>query len=115
MRSFPSARLPHLTSSAAIVVTIVYWGILSPSLATATNVGIWGTVSMHAVNSFLCLTEALGTNNPAPRWLTLLADIIILALYLGLAYLSKKTIGYYGRWYERSVDSGSLPRSVRLS
>ncbi|KIY69376.1 hypothetical protein CYLTODRAFT_436173 [Cylindrobasidium torrendii FP15055 ss-10] len=78
-----------------IVVTIVYWAILSPNLAEATTAGVWGTVSMHAVNSFLCLTEVLGTNNPAPRWLTLLVDIIILALYLGLAYLSKKTLGFY--------------------
>ncbi len=51
---------------------------------------------MHAINSLFCLSEVLLTHNPAPRWIWLIVDIIVLAMYLGLAYLSKYTLGFYG-------------------
>lgn len=54
---------------------------------------------MHALNTLFCLFEVVFTNNPAPRWIWLPVDIVVLALYLGLAYLSKSTIGYYGELY----------------
>ena len=35
------------------------------------------------------------TRAPPSRWLALLVNIIILALYLGLAYITKATQGFY--------------------
>ncbi|KAF8867595.1 hypothetical protein CPB85DRAFT_1246121 [Mucidula mucida] len=78
-----------------IVVTVVYWTLLASSFSSLDGVDTWSSISMHAINSLFCLSEVLLTHNPAPRWIWLIVDIIVLAMYLGLAYLSKYTLGFY--------------------
>lgn len=52
-------------------------------------------VSQHALNSFFALLELfLSATNPPP-WLHLVFLIVILLLYLGLAYLAHATEGFY--------------------
>lgn len=77
-------------------MTVVYWTLLASSFSSLDGVDTWSSISMHAINSLFCLSEVLLTHNPAPRWIWLIVDIIVLAMYLGLAYLSKYTLGFYG-------------------
>ena len=97
------------------LVTIVYWGVLYkapwfPVVEDAwSNVRILSSlalmccfadipgsqVSKHAINSAWALFEVLLTcTSPRPP-LHMLFLIMLLALYLGLAYLTKATEGFY--------------------
>ena len=52
-------------------------------------------ISRHGLNSFFALFEVLIPRTSAPPLLHILFLIIILALYLGLAYLTYRTQGFY--------------------
>ena len=55
----------------------------------------WSNISQHAMNSLFALFEAfIPRTNPRP-WIHLPFIILILALYLGLAYLTKATQEFY--------------------
>jgi len=83
-----------------IVVTIVYWAILSSPSTFATTQSSWQAISIHILNTPLGLLDALLTNiQPAP-WLFVIFNIFLLALYLALAYLANKTVGQ--GWYPYS-------------
>ncbi|KAH6702891.1 hypothetical protein DL95DRAFT_174479 [Leptodontidium sp. 2 PMI_412] len=75
------------------LVTIVYWAILYSHFDTTFS--LWSNISQHGLNSAFGLFEILFTRiNPAP-WIHLLYLIILLACYLGLAYVTYATKGYY--------------------
>jgi hypothetical protein len=77
------------------LVTIVYWAVLYPGSWFPYRYDAWTNVSQHAINSLFALFEAFLTRtNPRP-WIHLPFIIIILALYLGLAYLTRYTQGFY--------------------
>ncbi|KAF8848637.1 hypothetical protein BDZ45DRAFT_775154 [Acephala macrosclerotiorum] len=75
------------------LVTIVYWAILFSSFNT--TFALWSNISQHAMNSAFALFEIIFTRiNPAP-WIHLLWLVIILILYLGLAYITYATKHYF--------------------
>ncbi|KAK0515419.1 hypothetical protein JMJ35_001453 [Cladonia borealis] len=77
------------------LVTIVYWGVLYKAPWFPVVEDAWSNVSKHAINSAWALFEVLLTcTSPRPP-LHMLFIIILLALYLGLAYLTKATEGFY--------------------
>ncbi|KII83926.1 hypothetical protein PLICRDRAFT_46698 [Plicaturopsis crispa FD-325 SS-3] len=79
------------------IVTIAYWGILLPADPSAidTQYGLWSNISQHALNCVFALFEILfGFVGPAP-WSHLPFLIVILALYLALAYITHATAGFY--------------------
>ncbi|KAF5372201.1 hypothetical protein D9758_005027 [Tetrapyrgos nigripes] len=78
-----------------ILVTIVFWALLASSKTFSTVFSTWDNVSFHALNTVFSLFEMLFTNSPPPPWLMVPFIIIILALYLGLAYLTHFTQGFY--------------------
>ena len=72
----------------------MFWTILSDG-AYRTELNSFDNISMHALNSvFAGLEIILPRSDPHP-WLLLVPIIIILALYLGLAYLTHATEGFY--------------------
>ncbi|KAF7348781.1 hypothetical protein MVEN_01397700 [Mycena venus] len=79
------------------VVTVVYWALLA-LLASAetfdTTESSWENISIHAMNSAFTLFEFL-TNAPRVPWLTLPFHILILAGYIGVAYITQATQGLY--------------------
>ncbi|KAK0115658.1 hypothetical protein ONS95_000072 [Cadophora gregata] len=78
-----------------LLVTIVYWAILFSSRPFPTTFALWSNISQHGLNSAFALFEILFTRiNPAP-WIHLLYLILLLACYLGLAYVTYATKGYY--------------------
>jgi len=88
------------------IVTIVFWAILSDG-AYRTELSSFDNISMHALNSvFAGLEIILPRSDPHP-WLLLVPLIVILALYLGLAYLTHATEGFYVYSFLDIQENGS--------
>lgn len=51
---------------------------------------------MHALNTVFGLSELLLTNVPFLPWLTLIPNILLLGSYVGIAYITRSTQGFYG-------------------
>lgn len=76
-----------------ILVTIVFWSCLFDQFDSTYSV--WSNTSEHFLNTVFALFEiSFSRVNPAP-WIHLWWLIIILALYLSLAYLTHYTKGVY--------------------
>lgn len=76
-------------------MTIVYWGLLYGPDWFPTVYQAWSNISQHGINSAFALFEiVVPRTSPAPlvhmAWL-----IVILALYLALAYVTHATKGFY--------------------
>lgn len=100
----------YLTSSILtlpIIVTVVYWVLLTPSnLDDPINTFL--TISQHALNAVFILFEMLLTNVPPPRWGYLGPCVLILALYLAMAYVVHAAQGYYTYPFLNPVEQGPL-------
>ncbi|KAF9000093.1 hypothetical protein BDQ17DRAFT_1360100 [Cyathus striatus] len=77
------------------IVTVVYWALLSGSDSFSTRFNAWDNISVHAINSAYALHEVLLTNTPPPPWLTLPFGLLCLGGYVGVAYITKATQGFY--------------------
>lgn len=78
-----------------IVVTVVYWVLLSGPKTFSTRFNAWSNVSMHALNTAFVLFELVLTNVPPVLWIYLPLCILVLACYLGLAYITYATLHFY--------------------
>ncbi|KAI0781329.1 hypothetical protein BD413DRAFT_600712 [Trametes elegans] len=105
-RGYPLQRWPralqflHLLLYATIttypiVVTVIYWALLSDSSTLATPFSSWTNISQHALNTVFALFEVLLTNMAPSPWLHLVPCIVMLACYLGVAYITRATQGFY--------------------
>lgn len=77
------------------IITIVYWTLLASSQTFATSYNAFGNVSRHILNSAFALFEIICTNVPPPPWSHLVPVAIPLASYLGVAYITSATQGFY--------------------
>ncbi|KAI0178571.1 hypothetical protein GGR52DRAFT_532654 [Hypoxylon sp. FL1284] len=79
------------------LVTIVYWAILYDygSAWFPTEYDAWSNISQHAFNSIFALFEIIVSRVAPPPWIHALWLIVVLALYLALAYLTRATKGFY--------------------
>lgn len=74
------------------LVTGVFWAVLAARVFESTY-RAWSDVSQHALNAVFGFLEiVLPSSEPLP-WIQLIPMIIVLALYLGLAYLSADIYG----------------------
>ncbi|KAJ7190273.1 hypothetical protein GGX14DRAFT_579986 [Mycena pura] len=70
--------------------------IPTPSLPPLTHSrAAWSNITLHALNSAFALFELLLTNAPPAPWRTLPLHLAILAAYLGVAYITHATQGFY--------------------
>ncbi|KXT11235.1 hypothetical protein AC579_5554 [Pseudocercospora musae] len=76
------------------VVTAVYWGVLSGE-AFISTFSTWSNISQHALNSVLAFSEIILTGSKPHPWINAAALVVLLACYLGLAYLTYATEGIY--------------------
>ncbi|KAI0096327.1 hypothetical protein F4776DRAFT_651731 [Hypoxylon sp. NC0597] len=92
------------------LVTIVYWGILYAygSSWFPTPYGGWSNVSQHALNSFFALFEIVVPRTAPQPWVHVLWLIVLLALYLALAYVTRATKGFYTYSFLDPGKTGSL-------
>lgn len=77
------------------IVTIVYWGLLYSGPWFPVAFDGWSNISQHLLNSVFALFEIIfPRTNPMPlvhmTWL-----ILVLALYLAVAYITHARWGYY--------------------
>ncbi|KAF8809229.1 hypothetical protein BYT27DRAFT_7094616 [Phlegmacium glaucopus] len=78
-----------------ILVTIVFWALLSDSSTFGTLFSTWSNISVHALNTPFALFEIGFTNSPPAPWLALPVCVLFLAAYLGVAYITHATQGFY--------------------
>lgn len=74
--------------------TVVFWAILFPGYFT-TTFAAWYNTTAHALNSVFAFTEILLPRTPLRPWWHLGPLIFLLACYLGLAYVTHATEGFY--------------------
>ncbi|RVX68720.1 hypothetical protein B0A52_07606 [Exophiala mesophila] len=77
------------------LVTIVYWAILYSGPWFPVEFNAWSNVSRHALNALFALIEIVLPATNTPPFLHLVGLVIILLLYLALAYLTYATQGFY--------------------
>ncbi|KAH8829485.1 hypothetical protein DL96DRAFT_1814695 [Flagelloscypha sp. PMI_526] len=77
------------------VVTVTYWTILVTPEKLDNTEKVWKNVSVHVCNSVYVVFEIFLTNIPPPPWLHLFAPLACLSMYLGVAYITHATQGFY--------------------
>ena len=104
---------PMLKRHSAIIVTAVFWGLLSSpdTMSTVYSGKVLspffdiprlrvfassrGNISVHAMNLAFAILEVFLTNIPPMPWMALPCNIVFLAGYLGVAYITYGTQGFY--------------------
>ncbi|KAK3336536.1 hypothetical protein B0T19DRAFT_42071 [Cercophora scortea] len=77
------------------VVTIVFWGRLYSGHWFTVEFEGWSNISQHAMNSVFALFEIVVARTNPPPAIHMLWLIVVLALYLSLAYITDATKGFY--------------------
>jgi len=91
-----------------LLVTIVYWVLLSSAATFSTPFIAWSNVSKHILNSVLAIFEITLTNVGPLPWIDMLASIVILGCYLGVAYITHDTQGIYTYSFLDPKSEGKL-------
>ncbi|KAL8781367.1 MAG: hypothetical protein Q9213_006022 [Squamulea squamosa] len=78
-----------------ILVTAVFWAILYNGTWFPTEFQGWSNISQHAFNTVFAAFEILFTRTAPPPPAHLPFLVILLALYLALAYVTHATAGFY--------------------
>ncbi|MCJ1272573.1 hypothetical protein MMC21_000359 [Puttea exsequens] len=79
----------------SFLVTVVFWVVLYNGLWFARTEQGWSNISQHALNSLFALFELILPRTSPPPPLHVVFLIIVLALYLALAYITHATAGWY--------------------
>ena len=74
-------------------MVVVFWGLLADRIPTTFS--LWSNTSEHALNSAYAFFEIVFPRTERLPWFDLIPVVILLALYLGLAYLTHATEGFY--------------------
>ncbi|TCD62150.1 hypothetical protein EIP91_007278 [Steccherinum ochraceum] len=118
-RSYPLQRWPRILqflhmllystiTTFPILVTIVYWAVLSSSQTFSTPFSAWSNISEHALNTVFALFEILLTHTTPMPWIHILFLDLMLAGYLGVAYITHVTEGFYTYDFLDPHKQGSL-------
>ncbi|KAG8957513.1 hypothetical protein FRC03_010060 [Tulasnella sp. 419] len=76
------------------IVAIVYWVLLAGSQTFETAFYTWSNITFHTLNAIFSFAEML-YNRYTPRWINLVALVILIGCYLGVAYLTYASQGFY--------------------
>ncbi|KIX93534.1 uncharacterized protein Z520_10712 [Fonsecaea multimorphosa CBS 102226] len=96
----PSLQVLHslyysMVTCFPILVTLTFWCTMYVGPWYTVTFDAWANISVHAMNTFMALLEiTLPTTDPLP-WTHLPVLMVILSLYLGLAYLTRVTGGFW--------------------
>ncbi|RDX54365.1 hypothetical protein OH76DRAFT_1540024 [Lentinus brumalis] len=105
-KSYPLQRWPRFlqflhrllystVTTYPLVVTVIFWALLSDSSTFASTYTTWINISEHALNTVFALFEITLTNVAPSPWLHLPLCVFMLACYLGVAYITEATQGFY--------------------
>jgi hypothetical protein len=81
-------------TSFPFLVTIVFWGTMNSGWP-AGRFEQWINISVHGLNSVFAVTEIVISATAPPPVTHLSVVLLILSVYLGLAYLTRYTQGFY--------------------
>ncbi|KAJ4989066.1 hypothetical protein SVAN01_05504 [Stagonosporopsis vannaccii] len=81
-------------TSMPFLVTIVFWGTMNSGWPPG-RFEQWMNLSVHGLNSVFAIVEILLPATEAPPVSHLSVVLLILSVYLGLAYLTRYTQGFY--------------------
>lgn len=92
------------------IVTIVYWALLYENGIFKNKFQIWTNTSQHALNSAFALFEIVFPRTAPLPFVDIIPVIVILAMYLGLAYVTASTQGFwvYGFLDNTTNSSGKV-------
>ncbi|OAP59828.1 hypothetical protein AYL99_04830 [Fonsecaea erecta] len=96
----PSLQVLHslfysMVTCFPILVTLTFWCTMYVGPWYTVTFNAWANISVHAMNTFMALLEiTLPTTEPLP-WMHLPFLMTTLSLYLGLAYLTRATGGFW--------------------
>lgn len=82
------------TTSFPFLVTIVFWGTMNSGWP-AGRFEQWINISVHGLNSVFAITEIVLPATAPPPITHLSVVLLVLSVYLGLAYLTRYTQGFY--------------------
>ncbi|KAF2017011.1 hypothetical protein BU24DRAFT_448779 [Aaosphaeria arxii CBS 175.79] len=77
------------------LVTIVFWGTMYSGPWPKGRFEQWINISVHGLNSLFALTEVVLPATSTSPWSHLSILLLVLSAYLGLAYLTRLTQGFY--------------------
>ncbi|KAK1837154.1 hypothetical protein QBC39DRAFT_387462 [Podospora conica] len=77
------------------IVTVVYWATLYSGTWFPTVFDGWSNVSQHMLNSFFALFEIFVPRTSPPPVVHVLWLLVVLAGYLGVAYITHAAQGWY--------------------
>ncbi|KAH6900638.1 hypothetical protein B0T10DRAFT_33231 [Thelonectria olida] len=77
------------------LVTIVFWVVLYDGTWWPVEFTAWSNVSQHGLNSLFALFEVIFPRTSPPLWVHIPFLILILALYLALAYITYAVQDFY--------------------
>jgi hypothetical protein len=77
------------------LVTLVFWGTMYSGPWPKGRFEQWINISVHGLNSVFALIEIILPATTSPPWSHLSILLLVLSLYLGLAYLTRWTQGFY--------------------
>ncbi|KAL8923592.1 MAG: hypothetical protein Q9208_004539 [Pyrenodesmia sp. 3 TL-2023] len=78
-----------------ILVTAVFWAVIYSGVWFPDDFGAWINTSQHTLNTVFAAFEIFFTRTSPPPLAHLPILVVILALYLALAYLTHATQGFY--------------------
>ncbi|KAJ2892029.1 hypothetical protein MKZ38_010418 [Zalerion maritima] len=94
------------------IVTAVYWALLFDGAWFPTEFKAWTNISQHAMNSGFAFFEIAMTRTDVYPWAHIFWLVIVLALYLGLAYVTLATKGFYTYSFLDPEDSDKGQKGV---
>jgi hypothetical protein len=92
-----------------IIVTVVFWALLASPSTFSTRYSAWSNVSQHIMNCSFILFEIFLTNAGPSPWSHMIPCLVLFACYLGVAYITHATQGFYTySFLDPSVQHGLL-------
>ncbi|KAL2261360.1 hypothetical protein VTK26DRAFT_4336 [Humicola hyalothermophila] len=91
-----------------IIVTVVYWAVLYSGGWFPAVFSGWSNMSQHALNSVFAAFEILVPRTDPMPPVHMLWLILLLALYLALAYVTEATKGFYTYSFLDPAEQGGL-------
>ncbi|KAF8599919.1 hypothetical protein BDV93DRAFT_477052 [Ceratobasidium sp. AG-I] len=90
------------------IVTAVYWILLASSSTFQSAYSSWNNITVHAMNSGFALFEVLFTRAGPMPWTHIPFLILLLGGYLGVAYITHATQGFYTYSFLDPKKQGAL-------
>ncbi|EQL29267.1 hypothetical protein BDFG_08076 [Blastomyces dermatitidis ATCC 26199] len=77
------------------VVVAIYWSLLYKAGSVQSQLGVWGNISKHVLPAIFAVFEIVFSTAPPPPLLHLPFLILLLLLYLGVAYITHAAEGFW--------------------